>query len=229
MDNIPSKYSKFSKISIHLTSIEIEEGLEMGQKPSRVRYFRLYSIEKIENIEPNIECRKKMIDGQDCIIEVRWKIKPEWIYLACIYMASHHVTYTRHFAMLQNMASGHIKVKKKKDLSCILHDHSQSRNWQHIFRAPMDGEAADHYNKNLLECGLINQGIKSTSSCMTGQKEVLSYSCPSALHSRSKSNQWSFMGVTVKLCAVAISQHYMYLVPLQCPVHVMKLIHTKTS
>ncbi len=31
------------------------EGLDMGQEPSRVRYFRLYSIEKIENIEPNIE------------------------------------------------------------------------------------------------------------------------------------------------------------------------------
>ncbi len=67
MDNIPSKSSKFSKISIHLASLEIEEGLEMGQEPSRVRYFRLYSIEKIENIEPNIEYRKKMIDGQDWI------------------------------------------------------------------------------------------------------------------------------------------------------------------
>ncbi len=37
----------------------------MREEPSRVRYFRLYSIEKIENIEPNVEYRKKMIDGQD--------------------------------------------------------------------------------------------------------------------------------------------------------------------
>ncbi len=45
----------------------------MCQEPSRVRYsrvryFRLYSSEKIENIESNIEYRKKMIDGQDCKI-----------------------------------------------------------------------------------------------------------------------------------------------------------------
>ncbi len=50
MDNKPSKSSKISKISIHLASLEIEEGLQMGQEPSRVRYFRLNSIEKNSKI-----------------------------------------------------------------------------------------------------------------------------------------------------------------------------------
>ncbi len=33
------------------------------------------------------------------------------------------------FQMLQNMASGHVKVKKR-DWPCILHGHSQSRYWE---------------------------------------------------------------------------------------------------
>ena len=33
-------------------------------------------------------------------------------YLACIYQASHHVTGSWRFKLLQNMANGHIKVKK---------------------------------------------------------------------------------------------------------------------
>ncbi len=51
----------------------------MGQEPSRVRYFRLYSIEKIENIEPNMEYRKKMINGQDCNLCISENGAAEWL------------------------------------------------------------------------------------------------------------------------------------------------------